>query len=520
MPRINIPQRQVRASGSSGVKADVDISSPQFSAVQRLGANVEGLADQKFDEGIKQQRHVDEGASAGYLRDNKVFFNALATNLEEPGVANNHKRQSEVAQGAFQERRLALSNQLAEDGVSASRKRKLLENFDATEENYGITLKKKFLIEDREKANANKLGLSEELYKEGNQSEADAVVDGMEVSEAEKIQYKNRGKDVFELENKRRAAAVMSEAQLRMNGTRDAVEIDRISEEAKGKLNDEQSERVDLASNYRKDTIAREDFSMIGTQVSFESGIISRIERGQFFTNEKIQSLAIDEAAKDILVKVGDELKPGLGQSSSEYKAFLNSINAKFAENPFGQVGPKEVSTEQYEEIYKGIENGPWDTSSKMSLMSHVMKMRAVDARTDKDLFGFFQTKETPDGTVRVIADQEIPIDNGQAEMLKAASLDLASKLAVSNGRIVADKTGMTYTDFVDLIFDLQEPALIDKFQKLEPGSKEYNEMYDNEVRAKIVDKQKKTSIQLLRDRILGLRGQQLGLREDIASAR
>lgn len=316
--------------------------------------------------------------------------------------------------------------------------------------------------------------------------------------------------------------SVLNDFSGEINSNRNKEEIDALVGEAISVdgLSDSDKNKLEKIAQYRKNTISREDFSFIGSQISLESGIISRIERGDFFSDEEIDSLNIDESAKSLLKKTGRELQPGLGQNTSDYKNFLNSINDKFAENPIGFVGPKEVSAEQYEKIYKDIDEGPWDTSAKMSLMSHLMKMRAVDAATDRDLFGFLSPVETPDGTVLKIRDETIPIDESQERMLKNASLDLSSKLAIADGKVVAHRTGMTYTDFVDIMFHLQDPKTIAKFKNLTVGSKEFQDVYNQEVTSKIIDASKKTSIQLLRDRILGLRQEQLKTREEISGGR
>lgn len=170
MPRIPKPQKQVRSAGSSGVKADIHINSPQFAAVARLGANVTGLADQKHAAGIRQQQHVDKGAVAAYAADNSVFKNQLDIDLTD--AANDPKKQSEITQNSFKERRESLSKEMDKRGVSRAQKRRLGEDFDTLEKNFGIGLQKKQLAEARELANKDITRSAKSMAKEGALDEA------------------------------------------------------------------------------------------------------------------------------------------------------------------------------------------------------------------------------------------------------------------------------------------------------------------------------------------------------------
>ena len=316
---------------------------------------------------------------------------------------------------------------------------------------------------------------------------------------------------------------IVADVAAAIDSARDSEEIDSILEESKGNgiLSDKYKDILDKRARYRKNTVAREDFSLLGTQASLESGVISRMEKGEFFSDEEIDAMSIDPQSKELFKKVSRQFEPGFGPDSQEYKNFIKTVNETIADRDFfSQAGAGELQATQYDSIYQAIENSGFNTSAKMSALSSIMKIRAVDAREDKDLFGFFQIIETPEGTVRKVGAGEMNLSDGQIQMLKSASTDLYSKIALANGKIDAMRVGMTYTDLVDLVFEFQSEKNISRFKDLDPESKEYKELYNSAITSAIVDKQKKTSIQLLRDRILGLKDAQLGLREEITGVR
>lgn len=304
----------------------------------------------------------------------------------------------------------------------------------------------------------------------------------------------------------------------KIRSTRSVEDLDVLAESLdQTQAGEVTKEKIKKAIETRKDTVRREDFSMLGSEISLQSNIVSRIERGEFFTDEEIEALNVDEPTKKLIKETGEQLQGGLNQYTPEYKGAIEFINNEFAKDPLWSIGKGEISSEQLSKIYNRIDKGPWDTSAKFGLLSHLMGLRAVDAKVDKDLWGFFDTVETASGTVRVVGDREISIDDGQERMLKQASLDMSAILERSNGRIVAEKTGMTLTDYTELFFDLQSEETIAEFEGLDPNSKEFEDRYRSVVSKKITDKRKKTAIQQLRDKILGLRVEQSRIRGEIA---
>lgn len=315
---------------------------------------------------------------------------------------------------------------------------------------------------------------------------------------------------------------ITSESVASIDATRDYSEIEKVVNSVldNQSLSEEYKDKIKKKGKSRKDTIARETYTFLGSQIALESGILSRIEKGEYFSDSEIDNQPIDEESKKLLKEIGKQVKVGgLGVKSNEYRQFGLKIEKMFADDPIGLVGIGEISSKQYNEIYNEIETGDWSTSAKLSLISTLLKLRAIDAGKDKDLFGFFETKETIDkGTVRKLNDIEIDVGKGGGEMLRLAGNDLSAKLVASDGKIDATKTGMLYTDVVDLFFKFQSPSVIEKFKDLEPGSKEFNDTYKATITDDIANKQKDTAIMLMRDRILGLKGQQAQEREKIIS--
>jgi hypothetical protein len=315
---------------------------------------------------------------------------------------------------------------------------------------------------------------------------------------------------------------ITSESVASIDATRDYSEIEKVVNSVldNQSLSEEYKDKIKKKGKSRKDTIARETYTFLGSQIALESGILSRIEKGEYFSDSEIDNQPIDEESKKLLKEIGKQVKVGgLGVKSNEYRQFGLKIEKMFADDPIGLVGIGEISSKQYNEIYNEIERGDWSTSAKLSLISTLLKFRAIDAGKDKDLFGFFETKETIDkGTVRKLNDIEIDVGKGGGEMLRLAGNDLSAKLVASDGKIDATKTGMLYTDVVDLFFKFQSPSVIEKFKDLEPGSKEFNDTYKATITDDIANKQKDTAIMLMRDRILGLKSQQAQEREKIIS--
>ena len=505
MARIQKPQELSLRAGSTGVKTDIDINSPQFRAIaglgQAAGQGIAGVAEAKKRAIEEGQRLSDRAASEDVNREGRIFQQELNNKIAQVGREGGYEAQVAAFDSELQAREERINEQIAEASVEKQneiraawedQKKAMRVDFDFQR------AEEKRLLDNKKIYNS---ALDEAMI--GNLDKAIEIADGMSLNENEAFEIGEQLREV-------RGDAIYQEIAI----TSDPEEVDRLNKEAQeSEISKSAKNKIQKQATAQKKRIASATYTKLGSELTVANGIVSRIESGDFFTEEEIQALPIAKEDKDLIRQAGKELKGGFTQSSTEYKQAIEFINNKFEEDPMWAVGKGEVSAKTYKEIYDLIENTGFDTGSQFALISHLMRARAIDAKEDNDLFGSLKMKETAQGTVLELVDGEIAVNDSQQAALFQASNALGSSLRMKGGKVDPLNTSMSFLDYTDLFLTFQSPEFIKKFEKVDPESKEFDDLYKREVTDRIAKAKGRTAIQKLRDKVLSLRSEQLRIR-------
>jgi hypothetical protein len=531
MPKIPIQQKQVRTAGSTGVKADIDINSPQFAAVARLGASVEGLADQKFDAGIRQQRHVDKGAVASYAADNSVFKNQLDLDLTES--ANNPKRQNEITQGAFRDRRAALTNQLESRGVSNAQRRQLNNDLDALEKNFNTGLKKKQLVEARELANSDITRAAFELAKNDQIDEAISAISNLESPQSviddlsvKLTDFHNNGVQES-LETASSLAGTQEENQLLIDKARDSglptVQKERLLQ----KLNSRQSslfkaQELTSMEQYEIDaslTNTQADVDALKLAASKDStlGATSKIRTQQMFQRRGISIASADKtniknqlalAQKDFSLilsgaivselQISDSLDPQYKESLInvlESKGGSRGVDSKEYLELVDQIGEfdgsgwiqDDVSVEGKQEVLAFMDDPENSTEAKLNIADLAFTNYNIDVSDDGELEGFLGLTEGQNGEMLLDwKDESINVDASQVMAIRKIGFQMSELIGAAkrNGSWV--NSSISYSDTADIYTFMHSKDVIDAFANIDTTTPEGKEQLDNTYNAVI----------------------------------
>lgn len=367
MPRLNLPQKQVGSAGSTGVQPDIDISSPQFAAIERLSMASQGLANQRFNQsesvaaqGFKQsesvaaqsftiseakkkalfeasvqlQKHVDEGQASAAARDNINWTDNL--NMELSAVPGDKAAQDRILAVAIKERRTALVAEMTKKGVSAAQMRSGLEEFGHLEDRISVKLKTGQIKEVIDSANVDKTANITRLLKNGQTEEADAIAESLQLTDAEKKKNLQSAKDRVSSE----AYTIFSN---RVNQAPTIEDLNLVLADSKGTyISEKDSERLETAALRKSESIEKSDLAAV-TKEHYDSSDLRRIEAmGRAQDEELLENLdVLDEELdkSDMLAKHKKEATTAVNSrrkvlersaSRSVHNAISSGLNSSF----------------------------------------------------------------------------------------------------------------------------------------------------------------------------------------------
>lgn len=194
MARINVPQKQVRSAGSTGVKADIDINSSAFRSAANLGATigqeVERVGQAKERVAIEGQRVVDGGIGANYTREKSVFGREIQTSMMSEDLIGNHEAQRKSFDAQVKEREVAINEQLKE--ASPEQRQRILDVWEDDKASMDAQFRANRQREAVAKSVAQFEGAIEEQVLNGNTEEATKLIEQMPITDAAKQDRKNQ----------------------------------------------------------------------------------------------------------------------------------------------------------------------------------------------------------------------------------------------------------------------------------------------------------------------------------------
>ena len=482
---------------------DVPMSNPIGSAISKIGKDFLSLRAKLKEE---KQASVDRTASLEFRNQTKL------AEMQYNAAVSQANTEEEIDK-ALEARSGAVSDFLGNREVSQPVRERLTADID-------LFRKESFILADASKAqlqSKREKAITEEtavnLASSGELSEALAFLDESPAfSDAEKIKMGGQLRREFD-------RVAKEEYNLAIRQSRSPEEIDSIVESLDSMEGSElMKSQVRKSAEFRKDTVRREDHSLLSSEISLEKGIVSRVESGDAPTKEELDSMNIDDDLKATVLKASEQIKSGFGLKSAEYSDFKDRIDDMLDKSGvLSQSGKGELESDDYKAIMEEIQDSKWSSEAQFSLISTMAKIRAIDARKDKDLFGFFKSSSF-DPSKYEFQGQEIDLDEGQVQALEAASEEMSKLLNRDRrGNISPSSIDMSATDYVDLFMKLQDPKRLDAFKDKEKGTKEWEDAFKMQFLDNITASKKQTAIKALRERILGKQLRQAQLRRDIS---
>lgn len=445
MPSINVPQRQVRSAGSTGVKADIDINSSAFRAISGFGAAISGavgdVGDARQRVAEEGQRVVDSGIAANYTREKSVFGKGIQTSMMSGDLIGNYEGQLKSFNTQVAERERAISEQLKQ--ASPDQQKRILDAWEDDKAN----LKAQFDANRQREAIGNVIaqheGAIEELTLNGDIAGAETVIDSMPITDAQKTERKTVLKRAVRAIQESDITVTIAEAQdiPSLDFSRSLIDNSDLGTIKKNALK--------RKAETRERSIKSAIFSAEGDYYSLVRNSTHDILTGQIPDEQTLLNRGMNEADVKAMSSVVQGMSgssgiasPEADKLSADIKSFSNDVWWKFDDSASDRVGLKNE-----------LANPKWNFDARLQFAAEMARAFKADA-ADGQIGTALGDVNLDDNQIRVVEEMQgqifEKIRNRQGQPFRATDID---KITFVNSMIDPDQASLLFDKFADATF-------------------------------------------------------------------
>lgn len=462
------PQPTQRA-GSVGVQPDINIGSNVFAAIRGAARDIQGAVErnQQAEERLKAeaQASIDRTALYKATRLNRGLSGEISQSIQDAGIQNDPQEWSETIDKSIEASNEAYQRAL--DGVSEETRERLEfeREFQTQEARSRMIGQAAAQIEENE--NAAGLALATGLIGEGDTEGALEVVNGLQMSEAEKIKHKTRLKSQADsIAYSDINFSISSSTNIaELKDSRSAIEESGLSQVQKNALN--------------KNTITRE--RQIRSDAYTEANNFFKLHdsaahetlTGQIPDKETLRKRGLDEGFIDNVL--GPIIEGQSGQTSANSEAFsalkeqISEYNAKAW---FGS------DQEDRDKLMNAVKSSDWDFDARLQAGALIAQSFASDAA---------------DGVIGM-KNSEMELDDGQKEVYANIQKGIFDRIrgSVKIGRdadfekIAFEKSLLSPDQMVSLFDQFSDPMFIGQFGG--KSEEERQKLFEEQVQPRFVN--------------------------------